>query len=60
MLLDGVTFDWRRMLQHSLGDLVGYFDAGKAAVDGPYGLIYSLLSANYRLLQHAKLFEMRA
>jgi glycosyltransferase involved in cell wall biosynthesis len=60
MFEDRMLFDWRRMLQHSFGDLMSYYDAGKAGVVGPYGLIYSLLSANYRLLQHAKLFEMRA
>ncbi len=60
MFRDGKTFDWREMLRHSLEDLTNYYDGGDAARDGPYGLIYSLLSANYRLLQHAKLFELRA
>jgi hypothetical protein len=56
----GVMFNWRNMLLHSMQDLVGYYDNGVASKDGPYGLIYSLLSAYYRTLQHAKLFEMRA
>lgn len=60
MFRDGIPFDCRKMLLHMLQDLVGYYDNGHAAQDGPHGLIYSLLSANYRLLQHAKLFEMRA
>ena len=64
MFRDGARFDWRRMLMHAWEDLAGYYDSGRAHYrdgdrEGPLWLIYSLISSNYRLLQHAKLYEAR-
>ncbi len=57
----GQEFSAAQMIAHSFQDLVSYYDNSpqSAAEDGPFRLIYSLLSAHYRVLQHAKLFEMR-
>jgi glycosyltransferase involved in cell wall biosynthesis len=56
---DGQPYHWQRAMRHFLQDFVGYYDRGRAYIDGPHGFIWSFQSAFYRFEQHAKLFEHR-
>jgi glycosyltransferase involved in cell wall biosynthesis len=56
---DGHTFDWKEAVRHAVQDLQVYYDRFGAVEDGVHGLIYSLLSATYRFVQYAKLYEHR-
>jgi glycosyltransferase involved in cell wall biosynthesis len=59
LLADGGTHSWQAQLAHFVKDWQGYYEKGRADLDGMHGFVLSFMSAFYRYAARAKLWDLR-
>ncbi len=56
---DGRSHTWQAHLAHFACDWAHYYDRGRAHLDGMHGFVLAFMSASYRFLARAKLWDLR-
>jgi glycosyltransferase involved in cell wall biosynthesis len=56
---DGASHSWEAMVAHFVHDWQVYYERGRGDRDGMHGFVLAFMSASYRFIARAKLWELR-